>query len=460
MASRKSPNLSTNETEDQIQPVFEEEHPFGMKEKINLAVMESSTASIEVISNKLPIYYTDFIGMSPALVGQAHLLFAIVNAINDPILGYFIDKTSHKNGKSKYIRLLRMVFPLTIIAIVAMLIGQKGWPSWLLFLTLFMGFSLRDSAYALQGISAASIVIQNEDQDAGRGHYVGIRLTFKSIFGVAGFLIPAYFLTGNKDSTLAPLLMFIGFGVVGLIVYIIPAWKVNPPIKETIEIEKKSNFFQTFLRMIKMKSYLTYIVLAFFLTGIAMNQELFMLYFADDVLELSSFMAVVVTALVLPLIIGTSLASKKLINKFGVRKLLIGSTVTIITTNIIVMLQISDILSIACLLLSITAGNFWFLIKFPITGTIIDEYVSIYGERNEGTFFGVDSVFNAPAVSVFLAIFLQIIDKIGYIGTAESQTPQVKEGLLMTMTLMSIIACSIALFIILFIFPVGKKKKL
>jgi len=69
MSSRNSPNLSTNETEDQIQPVFEEEHPFGMKEKINLAVMESSTASIEVISNKLPIYYTDFIGMSPTLVG-------------------------------------------------------------------------------------------------------------------------------------------------------------------------------------------------------------------------------------------------------------------------------------------------------------------------------------------------------------------------------------------------------
>lgn len=460
-----SNNNSSNLSPDEIK--LEEDKPtFGKKEKINLAIMESSTASIEVISQKLPIYYTDFIGMSPSLIGTAHLLFAIVNAINDPILGYFIDKTKNKNGISKYTRILRMVIPLTIIAIVAMLIGQPGWPGWILFIVLFLGFSLRDTAYALQGISAASIIIQNEKQDAGRGQYVGIRLTLKSIFGVAGFLIPAYFLVGDKDSTLAPLLMFLGFGLVGLIVYIIPALRVNPPIHESIRtenesigIEKKSNMFQMFKRMIKMKSYLSYIILAFFLTGVAMNQELFMLYFADDIIELSGFMSVLVSGLVLPLIIGTSLGSKYLINKFGIRKLLITSAVTIIVTNFIVLLQISDVISVVCLLLSITAGNFWFLIKFPITGTIIEEYAAIYGERNEGTFFGIDSIFNAPAVSVFLAIFLNIIEKIGYEGTLEFQTPQVKQGLLMTMTLISIIACSIALFIIIFFFPLGKKEK-
>ncbi len=460
MTSHNSPNLSNHETEDQIQPVSEENPSFGEKEKLNLAIMESSTASVEVISNKLPIYYTDFIGINPNLIGTAHLLFAIVNAINDPILGYIIDKTSHKNGKSKYTRILRLGIPLTIIAIFSMLVGQPGWPSWLLFITLFVGFSLRDTSYALQGISAASIVIQNEDEDAGRGHYVGLRLTLKSIFGVAGFLIPGFFLAGNKDNLLPPLLMFLGFGVVGLIVYIIPALKVNPPIREAVKTENKSNFFQTLIRMLKMKSYRSYIILAFSLTGIAMNQELFMLYFADDILELNGTMTVVVSGLVLPLVIGTSLASKKLIRKFGVRKLLLISTVTIIVTNFIVILQISDVLSVACLLLSVTAGNFWFLIKFPITGIIIDEYATTYGERNEGTFFGVDSIFNAPAVSVVIAIFMAFLERIGYMGTADSQTPQVKEDLMLTMTLISIIACSIALLIIVFIFPVGKKKKL
>ncbi|MHA1112311.1 MAG: MFS transporter [Promethearchaeota archaeon] len=439
--------------------VLEEEPRFGKKEKLNMAIMESSTASIEVISSKLPIYYTDFIGMSSKLFGRAHLLFAIVNAINDPILGYFMDRAPHKNGVSKYRKFIKATIPVAILAIIIMLMGQPSWPTWILFILVFLGLSLRDTAYAMQGISASSIIIQNEKSDSGRGAYVGLRLTLKAIFAVAGFLIPSYFLTGSKDSTIPPLLMFLGFGIVGIVLFIIPARKVNPPIKVDFELERKSSMGKVLLRMLKMKSYVTYIIIAFLISGIALNQELFMLYFADDVMELSGTMTVIVSALVIPLIIGANFSSRYLIKKFGVRKLLIVTTVTLIVTNVTVLLQINNVLSIACLLISVTAGNYWLLIKFPITGIIIDEYASKFGERNEGTFLGVDSIFHAPAISVFLAIFLAIIDKIGYIGTADFQPPVVKQGMLLTMTLMTIIACTIALIVILFLFPIGKKKK-
>ena len=71
---------------------------FSSSKRLQMATMESSTAAMIVVGNKLEKYYTDFIGMRPGLFGTAHLLYAFVNSINDPLLGYFIDHSSNKHG--------------------------------------------------------------------------------------------------------------------------------------------------------------------------------------------------------------------------------------------------------------------------------------------------------------------------------------------------------------------------
>ncbi len=437
---------------------FEETDPrkpkLSTSKRIQLATIESSSAAMIVVGNKLEKYYTDFIGMRPGLFGTAHLLYAFVNSINDPLLGYVIDHSSDKQGRSKYRIFLLGAMPLFLIGMMLQLIGQPHWSEALLFLCVFLGYSIFDTGMAAMTISAGSIVIQSVKDDSDRGAYVGLRLTIKAIFGVAGFLLPSMFLTGNA-TRVQVLLMFCGFAVFGFILYCIPVSTLKIPVSISQEAVGSSKMRVVLKQMLSMKTYRIFICMAFLITGVAMNQELFLLYFADDVAGLHGLPLTILSGLMLPFLFLTSLSAGYLIKKFGVKLLTFVVIILIIFGNVITLLDINLYVSIVGLFLAVIAGNFWYVLRFSLSGRIMDEYARIFGERNEGMFMGVDAIFNAPAVSLVLFAFSWIIDLNGYIGTADIQTPQAINAIRMGTTLISIICCSIAL-VLLFFLPIQK----
>jgi Na+/melibiose symporter-like transporter len=443
-------------------PDSEVAHPISLSfaKRVRLATIESGVEGMATIKNKIAIYYTSFIGLAPRIFGSAHLLYAIVNSINDPLIGFGIDKSSHRKRGSKYRRFLLLAIPLYIMGMVLLLAGQPTWKEWVLFLCIFLGLSLFDTGYATTTISASSVIIQTTDTDKDRGFYVGLRLSLKVIFGVAGFLLPSFFLTGNSTREQA-LWMFIGFGVLGLVVYTLPLLTLKLPISQPKDEVQKSQLWKVMKRMLTTKSYLFYIVFAFLLNGVAMNQEIFLLYYADDVMEVSGTILVLLSALIIPFLLLTNLLSKFLIQKVGLRKLLIITTLVLIASNFLTLLGLSIPTSIAGLFMAVIAGNFWNVLKFPILGVSIDHYVSKYGEANEGTFLGVDAIFNSPAVSVVFFVFTLLIEQGGYIAGAEGgQSPAAKNAVHLAITLISIICSTVALiFVLLFPFPKSDKKK-
>jgi GPH family glycoside/pentoside/hexuronide:cation symporter len=55
-----------------------------------------------IVTSSLMKYYTDVIGLSPAIYGVVFLLFSIWNGINDPIIGFWADKKEFVTGRGKY----------------------------------------------------------------------------------------------------------------------------------------------------------------------------------------------------------------------------------------------------------------------------------------------------------------------------------------------------------------------
>ncbi|MHA1672645.1 MAG: MFS transporter [Promethearchaeota archaeon] len=429
----------------------------SLAKRVRLATIESGTEGMATIRNKIAIYYTSFIGLRPSVYGSAMLLYAFVNSVNDPLVGYGIDKSSHCKGVSKYKRFLLLAIPLYILGMGLLLFGQPAWKEWVLFISIFLGLSIYDTGYAITTISASSVIIQTVDADEDRGFYVGMRLSLKVIFGVAGFLLPTLFLTGNATREQA-LWMFIGFGVVGLLVYTLPLLTLNIPISQPKLEVQRSQLWMVMKRMLTMKSYLIYIVFAFLINGVALNQEIFLLYYADDVLEVSGTTLIVLSALSIPFLLLTNLSSKFLIQKVGLRKLSITTTIVLIASNFLTLLELSMPTSIAGLFLAVVAGNFWNVLKFPILGVSINHYEAKYGEKNEGTFLGVDAIFNSPAVSVVFFIFTVLIEQGGYISGLEgSQSFEAKNAVHLAITLISITCASIALIFVL-MFPFQKKR--
>ena len=47
-------------------------------------------------------YYTDFVGLDPKWMGYVYIVFTVWAAINDPILGQWMDKRPYRKGIGKY----------------------------------------------------------------------------------------------------------------------------------------------------------------------------------------------------------------------------------------------------------------------------------------------------------------------------------------------------------------------
>ncbi len=81
-------------------------------------------------------YYTDFIIFPALLYGIVQLLFAIINAINDPIIGFYSDRTKPIEGKGKRKIWLFRSLPLLVIGYFLMVFMSPDFPDEIIFIYL------------------------------------------------------------------------------------------------------------------------------------------------------------------------------------------------------------------------------------------------------------------------------------------------------------------------------------
>ena len=78
-----------------------------LKSRIWVSIADASCAMLNtfVVSIGLTYYFTSYRGMYPGLASTVWLLFAIWNAVNDPLFGFISDRTKNKLGRRiPYIR--------------------------------------------------------------------------------------------------------------------------------------------------------------------------------------------------------------------------------------------------------------------------------------------------------------------------------------------------------------------
>ncbi len=420
--------------------------------KLNYAILVASTTIMATIGANLAKYYTDFVGMSAALFGYAQLAFAFVNSFNDPAIGSWIDKTPHTRRKNKFTWYILLAIPFLLIGMGFQILGQPSWPPVLLFLTVFLGYSIYDSGIAMFGISKGSLIIDASSSDVERSSVESISLVFQTLFGIAGFLLPTYFLTGDSTQTQA-ILMFVGFAVVGIILYSITASRFRKNAGTLVQlridrIEMDRKFI--FRRMIHQRSYILYMACAFLIVGIQANNQVFMLYYMDNFLDLESKTITIVSGIFLPIYLITYAIGPTLIKKIGVKSfLLIGQCIAIIG-YIGVLMGVTGYLAFGFLLFTSIGGLFWWIANLALFGKVFDEFESQYGKIDKGVFMGINAIFASPASSIVFFIFSLIIDAYEYDGLATIQTAHAKLGLRLGIGLLSLAFNVVALILILF----------
>jgi len=418
------------------------------KQKIAYAISIAGTNLLgTIILGAMLKYYTDFILLPQLLFGIAQLIYSIWNAVNDPILGYLSDKRIPREGNAKRKPWLWFSLPFMVAGYFILIIVNPSWNAGIIFTILLIGLIAYDTGWAMFMINRNSLMASITNVDSERSSLVVYSLVFQTILGVLAYILPFLFLTGDVPIPVIILVFaIVGIGSTILGIFGIKGIKEPPGLyveKEPINIWKASK------GLFNLKSYYYYIIYSFLVGAVGGTQLTFMLFYIEHVAQTTGILAVLASAIALPVIFISYLLIQVISKKLGVRKTLL-LFLSICVVGFIGLLIVSDFWLVLTFYMFIFAGTsaHWVL-SFPLAGDIIDQDELKSGNRKEGMFFGISAIFLAPSTAVLIFLYTVIITVFGY-DASLPKTPEVILGIRLGTALLPLIFIVASIFLLIY----------
>ncbi len=347
----------------------------------------------------LPIFYQDYLGLTARWIAIASAVYAIWNAINDPLFGYITDSTRSRLGR----RIPYMRFTAPFLALTFILVwfappkaGQQTLFWWMLVAMLFY-----DTAYTIIGLAYSALLPEVTESDAERNG-LQISSSLFSLLGILlGFLIPDFFRPklGTSPSFLPLQMAMIGMAVFSMILIIITTLRVKER-PALYALEKPVGLVQALKYTFTSRSFLVLVMSNFM--SILMNALILgsIFYLADYVLQVNTM--TLLACLFIPLIIGVPMTT------------LIRARLGVVQTQQLLLLLAGIGLVLICIVPTplipwcIAVAGFGLAGPQTLTNVLFaqvaDEDELRSGVRREGAFFGVNALITKPAQSIALAL--------------------------------------------------------
>jgi glycoside/pentoside/hexuronide:cation symporter, GPH family len=391
---------------------------FGYKVIWGVAALGTSLIS-GTFGALLPIFYQDYLGLSAAWISLASVIYAIWNAINDPLFGYITDSTRSKHGRR--IPYMRFTAPFLALTFILVWFAPPKAGEQMLFFWMLGSMLLYDTAYTIIGLVYSALLPEVTESDAERN---GLQIS-SSLFGLLGillgFLIPDFFRPkAGAAVSFAPLqAAMIVVAVVSMVLIILTTLKVKER-PEFHTVDQPLPLLPALRYTFTSRSFLVLVAANFM--SILMNSLILgaIFYLADYVLKINTL--ILLAFLFIPLLIGVPLTT--LIRaKLGVvqtqQLLLVIAGVGLILIAVVPTPLIPICIAMAGFGLSgpQTLSNVLF-------AQVADEDELRSGVRREGAFFGVNALITKPAQSIALALSPIILEATHFI-TREQNAGQI-----------------------------------
>lgn len=390
----------------------------GYKVTWGIAALGTSLIS-GIYGALLPIFYQDYLGLAAKWIATASFIYAIWNALNDPLFGYITDSTRSRWGR----RIPYMRFTAPFLALTFVLVwfappkaGQEALFWWML-----VSMLLYDTCYTIIGLAYSALLPEVSESDAERN---GLQIS-ASLFGllgmILGFLIPDFFRpkAGAEVSFLPLQVSMIVVAVVSMTLILITTFRVKER-PEFTQVDKPIPLGDALRFTFTSKSFLILVSQNFM--SILMQSLILgmMFYLADYVLQMPTIL--ILLCVFIPLIIGVPVTSilRKRFGVVGAQQLLL----TIAGFGLVAIAFVPNPLILLCL---VAAG---FGLSGPQTltnvlfGQVADEDELRSGVRREGAFFGVNALITKPAQSVALALIPIVLEATNFV-TREANNGQI-----------------------------------
>jgi len=358
----------------------------------------------------LPIFYQDYLGLAARWITLASLIYAIWNAINDPLFGYITDSTRSRHGRR--IPYMRYTAPFLALTFILVWLAPPKAGQTALFFWMLITMLLYDTCYTIIGLVYSALLPEVSESDSERNDLQISSSLFGLLGTLLGFIIPDLFRpkAGTSPSFFPLQVSMVVVAIVAMLLIIATTLKVKErpeftrvddpiPLREAIRFTFTSRSF-----LILVAANFMSILMQSLLLGA-------IFYLADYVLQMNTM--ILLACLFIPLIIGVP-ATRYIRQRLGVvgaqQFLLVIAGIGLVLVAFVPAPVIPVCMALAGFGLSgpQTLSNVLF-------AQVADEDELRSGVRREGAFFGVNALITKPAQSIALALFPIILKATGFI---------------------------------------------
>ncbi|MEE4195482.1 MAG: MFS transporter [Anaerolineae bacterium] len=405
------------------------------KEKFFLAfpTMPVSLSNV-LIHNAFLKYYTDMVGMPVEKAGLVYLIFSIWNAINDPLMGVFIDRFRYTKERGKFVYIMKMSVPVTVFSALLMIYAQPGWSEWLIFawfLALLFFFDTTQTAYSI-ALTSYKLIAAPTNRE--RIDVSVINTYVANIGGLFGTLVPTLLLVGESQRNLTILWFTVAVALNGVLY-----WLALKPLKDTAEMYKHEldteegelvkQVKENALDALKSRSFIVFIIYQFIGKGPYSMYFTPFLYLMDYVLKLNGFQATLVDIIPGILLFTAAPFIGKFAKKVGSKRSMVYSAIPT-AIGFALLYFIENIWhALIAYTIMIVFTNVSNIAYGAMMGAIIDEDEMKTGTRKAGLYNGLNALLTIPVGGMQTAIFTAIVGYFGFVSGAEVQSDQAVMGI-------------------------------
>ena len=362
----------------------------------------------------LTIFYQDYLGLSARWIGIAATIYAIWNAVNDPLFGYITDNTRSKRGRR--IPYMRFTAPFLALTFVLVWFAPPQAGQQTLFWWMLITMLLYDTCYTIIGLVYSALLPEVTESDEQRNGLQISSSLFAMLGTLLGFLIPDMVRPKTGESSLVPLYVaMIIVAVISMGLILLTTFKIKER-REFAIVDKPVPLMKAIKFTFTSKSFLILVAenfMAILMSSLILGS---IFYLADYVLQWPAMQLLVF--LFIPLIIGIPLTTyfRKWLGVVGAQQFLL----VIAGIGLVSIAFVPTALIPACIVLAGLGLSGPQTLSNVLFAQVADEDELRSGQRREGAFFGVNALITKPAQSIAIWITPFILERTNFVTRASN----------------------------------------
>ncbi len=418
-----------------------------------------------VINFILFFYYEAEVGLNSWLVALGLVIYALWDAVNDPLVGYITDRPFKFTKKwGRRFPWAIAVFIPWIISFLLIFTPPDVANQWITFAWLVSTLCVYDLLESVFTVNFEALFPDKFRSRSERLNASAIVVYIGFVGVVLAFLIPPMVIVYGNLSSYALMAW------VCVVISVICWFLMMPGLrddKENVERyllkydegQKRESYFKTLKQTLKQKTFVAFFVMIILYLALTHLMTASLLYFSRYVLETGTGTLLIMTLL---LLIGGLVAIPfwlKLNKKLGDHRktLIIAGIVMVCSAIQFTIFTNLTIVLIVIFIFGFGVGGYWVI--YPVIfSQVIDESVVKYEQRREGIYNGVLNFFKNFGKLLQAVTLAAVHELTGFVEGASTQPPSALIGIRLHMGLIPAILMAIGLLVFWKFFDITPEK--